>query len=454
MKEKLIVLLIALVVLLVVCDMEAEASAIDYTPSYWTDSLKTSSPSANNKVYHFYLGTDEVLCDETGTVYSLVGDSVVLDFEFSTISAQFPTGSYYNSYDYFNLVLTPHGTSNWTSTQFDELGTLLNQEAVCRHYAVVNGEKYYMADDKTVTIPVTNVTDDITVSFGIEVSTVIDYTGFASSDSAFTSYFGWLTFSATELSYDTELVGVRYASTGDEAIKDSIISWGNIQNNSLNNIRNAITVTLINKLTSLGTQLTENLNTNFANTLSKLDAFMDMAQDNHDAMDALINEFYADTMMWLGDTWSEIMWGFEDMRTWMKSHSQWLSSTYTEFKNDFQLKHETIVSKLDEIIETLTRGYDNSGADNLDRDVDNDLLELDTAQKEVISGGVDNLDNFTVPSDGFDSFDPSFVGAFALVSGMLQSIFASSGNFSVIMSVIFILTVTTMLLGLFRYYKR
>lgn len=428
-KSNICILVLSILALFFFSGIDAHASAIDYTPSYLTDSLKTSSPTAGNKVYHFYLGTDEVLCDETGTVYSLVGDSVVLDFEFSTISAQFPTGSYYNSYDYFNIVLTPHGTSNWASTEFDELGALLNQEAICRHYAIVNGEKYYMADDKTVTIPVANVTDDITVSFGIEVSTVIDYTGFASSDSAFTSYFGWLTFSATELSYETELVGVRYASTGEEAIVDSIISWGSIQNSSLNNI--------YNKLIEIKNSITVTL-------IQKLDAFQKEVAEN-----------FGISNLWLSDIFGEINYQAERIYAEFQNMHITLKTT---IKNAIEAVQSEVgywglrvEEKLEEIAELLSKGYDNTDANKSNEVLDSALSDYSNEEQLLFSDASYDLYMYDF-SKSLD-FSAPMVSALSLITTFANSFFIASGDLSSGLTVMMALVFVSIVIGLIRFVK-
>lgn len=477
-KEKIIVGIALLLVFLFVAETTAQASAQDYVPDYGVHLLKDSTATANNQVYHFYITADGITCDADGNVVAYGGTSNIVNFEFKTITTTLPLADYTGMYDYFNLEVQPYFNSDLTYTDFGNgLGSITQGIVSTTPYLIINGDKHYLVNGRISTIEIDNIIHSESIAFGVEVCLNINYNA-SSVGSSPNTYYGYSTYACEDIELYIALYGVRYSSTGEEAIVDSVVSWGSILNTGLNNLKNsintqsnyvaqkiidvwnklvevkdAITVTLVNKLTDVASVITKNDDENTQSTLTKMQAFMTMAQNNHDALFELLEFNHSDDVMWFGDIWNEIMWGFEDMRTWMKSHSQWLTSTYTEFKNDFQKKHETIVAKLDEIIETLTRGYENPVGDSVDSKMDSDLIDLDIAQKNVTDGATENLNNFTVPSDGFNSFDPRFMGAFALVSGMLQTIFDTSGNFTITMSVIFIMTIASMVTGLFRYFK-
>lgn len=134
-----------------------------------------------------------------------------------------------------------------------------------------------------------------------------------------------------------------------------------------------------------------------------------------------------------------------------------LSSQLATWKNALASQmsdwQSSLDNKLDDVIEAITSEYDTTDSDEALSDVDSTLSELDTEQKEVTENAVKSLDDFTIPADGFNSFDPQFIAAFGLVSSMMQSIYVSAGNFNIILSVVFMLTIATMCVGLFRYYK-
>lgn len=395
-KSNICILVLSILALFFFSGIEAQATTIDYTPSYYTDSLYTANPIASNEVYHFYLGTDEVLCDENGTVYSIVGDNVYLDFEYATIASSLPTGDNYSLYDYFNFVITPHADTEWTSTEFDDLGTLLRQPCIGRHFVLIGGTKYYLSDGLENTISIANITADTTVSFGMEFQQNINYTGFSSSDSAFTSFYGWLTLSVTNINYDIELVGVRYTSTGEEAIQDSIISWGGIQYNAINSMKEAIKTAITTLQGTLTTKM-QSLHDNMMLTLS-------------------------DISTWLNDIWSEIVFGFDG-----------------------------VISKLDEVIETLSRGYDTTDADKSKAELDSSLDGIEAEQSLLISDSQYEVINYDVVTPF--NFLPGLVSALSLVTSFVNVFFDFSGDFTTALTVMMSLAFVSVVLGLLRFVR-
>lgn len=69
-----------------------------------------------------------------------------------------------------------------------------------------------------------------------------------------------------------------------------------------------------------------------------------------------------------------------------------------------------------------------------------------------MNGALGNLDSFSV-TDNITSLAKGLALAIPLVSTMLQSIYESADGFTVIISAIFTLTVVTMVIGIYRFYK-
>lgn len=469
-KEKLIVAIAIVLVFLFVTETTAQASAVDYTPSYVIDNLSNYQVGEMTKALSLWVGANGMYLEVDESTHTWGVDSSIVTFDVSLGRGNFNNVDVnYTSYDYFELFMEGFEMDVTLYNDYDSeiIQSMTSSILNVKPYVEIDGETHYISNGNDNAFTVDHLSSDIPFLVGAEISLLVNYNGYEVSDTTMASYYGSVDIGITRNAYNFGINGIRYASTGEEAIVDSIISWGNIQNTTLNSIytkvfdsynklieiKNVLTVNLMSKLTDMLTTITENDDSNFASTLSKMQSFMDLAKNNHDALYELLELNHSDVVMCMGDIWAEIMWGFEDMRDWMSEHSTWLSDKYDEFTADFQLKHETIVSKLDEIIETLTRGYKNPVSDSVDKKMDSDLLNLDVAQKDVTGFATENLENFTVPSDGFDSFDPRFMGAFALVSGMMQTIFDTSGNFTITMSVIFIMTIASMVTGLFRYFK-
>lgn len=83
----------------------------------------------------------------------------------------------------------------------------------------------------------------------------------------------------------------------------------------------------------------------------------------------------------------------------------------------------------------------------------NDTLgALSGAQDTVVSGALGNLDSFSV-TDNITSLAKGLTLAVPLVASMMQSIYDSADGFTVIVSAAFTLTVVTMVIGIYRFYK-
>lgn len=130
--------------------------------------------------------------------------------------------------------------------------------------------------------------------------------------------------------------------------------------------------------------------------------------------------------------------------------------------NDLQQKTNQNITKRAQEVENTMRdvgghianGYDNNRAGATKDKLSDSVSSMQDAESSIVDGAVSDLDSYTLPSTGILGYAVQFGQSFSLVGSMLQSIYVSAGSFNLIISVVFTLTITCMLLGIAKFFVR
>lgn len=131
----------------------------------------------------------------------------------------------------------------------------------------------------------------------------------------------------------------------------------------------------------------------------------------------------------------------------LKDH---ISSTSGKSDALLQQQTDTIKGQTDNIM----NGYDSTQGNSSLGSFNEGMGKLEDAQSSVTDSAYDKLDSFTIPTDGIGNMVAGLTASAPIVSAMLQSVFQASGDFTIIMTVTFILTIVCMLLGIAKYFVR
>lgn len=131
-----------------------------------------------------------------------------------------------------------------------------------------------------------------------------------------------------------------------------------------------------------------------------------------------------------------------NLRTWYNGLTSTLNTNFQNLLNQNKQEHEEVIN-----------GYDDSVGSSKNEEVSGSLNDFNASQGEIMDDMNENMDDFTLPSSGLVGYAVQFTTTFPLVASMMQSVFDSSGQFGLILSVIFAMTIFAMLVGLFKYYN-
>lgn len=138
-----------------------------------------------------------------------------------------------------------------------------------------------------------------------------------------------------------------------------------------------------------------------------------------------------------------------------KAHSDSLAEQQLQQDaNDLQDKNNQLVDKNNQLLDDTMNGYDDSTGNAANDKLNSSLDSLDNAQSGITDGALSDLDSYTLSPTGVLGYAVQFGQTFSLVASMLQSIYTSAGNFNIIISVVFTLTISCMLLGLAKFFMR
>lgn len=114
----------------------------------------------------------------------------------------------------------------------------------------------------------------------------------------------------------------------------------------------------------------------------------------------------------------------------------------------------SILSSINNFLNRMTTGYDTSTGDGATDSLNGSLGSYDEAEGAVTDTAVGNLDNYTITSDGISGYATALLTTFPLVSAMLQSMFESAGNFAILITAGFTLTIVCMIIGISKFFVR
>lgn len=110
------------------------------------------------------------------------------------------------------------------------------------------------------------------------------------------------------------------------------------------------------------------------------------------------------------------------------------------------------MTETNEKLDSLVNGYENEDANANNDELSNNLDEMQGVENTLTNDAFEGMNEYTI-TDDIMNYSGQFAVAFPLVASMIQSVFDSSGEFSILVSVIFTVAIASMLIGLFRFYK-
>lgn len=395
-KQNIISAVCFMFALLFVWDMDVEASA----STSWTWCFNTPVNSFTRD-YQINCGIDEaVYNDSTNLVYFYKGGTDTITIDTGAMQQITLNTRDYLFYDGARLKMQPQVIFNLLSQSFNNNDYSSDPVTYVdiRPYAIVYGEKYYLDNYAYNDIVLDTISDDLLVSFGCEVDVQIASDMWNSSGTYLPT--GTLYSSTRQLSFscsDVEFIGYKKISSGEQTIIDKLqstiseISW---------------------QTTFLGQKLDSVVN--------KLAGFLGSTD--------LINQFISTRNKMVELYNGFVNWG----KTW----------------------NSNITLKLDEVVSAINGdSIDKEATDSVTTEMETTFTELTNSNKEVTDTATANLISFTMPDNGFEGYGTTFVSAVTLVSGMMQSIFTASGDFSILVAIVFGLTIASMLVGLYKFIK-
>lgn len=126
-----------------------------------------------------------------------------------------------------------------------------------------------------------------------------------------------------------------------------------------------------------------------------------------------------------------------------------LSSFRDSIQGSINTLGTNIGLKLDEVIQAITKGYNNSDADDSKLELDGLLDDWSDAENEVIPGAIVDVSDYS-PSSALN-FGPELVSALTLVTSFSNAFFVASGDFTTAITVMFAIVFACALLGLLRF---
>lgn len=117
-------------------------------------------------------------------------------------------------------------------------------------------------------------------------------------------------------------------------------------------------------------------------------------------------------------------------------------------------KFSELFSKMDEEQDEIINGYDDTQASDSNNELSGSLNTYQDTEKAVTDEAFSGIGEYTVTEQGAQSFATQFLTVFPLVASMMQSMYQSASSFNIVISVIFTTIIASMVIGLFRFYRR
>lgn len=150
---------------------------------------------------------------------------------------------------------------------------------------------------------------------------------------------------------------------------------------------------------------------------------------------------------------SIITW-LSDITSNIQVFGQGIISNIQSYGQSIIDKFDELFKKIDDDQEELINGYDSTENDSAASTLGSTIDNLEENEAQIKDQAFENINEYTVPeSDGIASYATQFATVFPLIASMMQSIYTQSDGFGIIISIAFTLTIASMLIGLFRFYK-
>lgn len=137
--------------------------------------------------------------------------------------------------------------------------------------------------------------------------------------------------------------------------------------------------------------------------------------------------------------WNQLAGEFTNLFTKMDNQHQ-------ENLDSMQNQTDELVNNQDQNTDKITGGYDSSGLDGTNQDL-NDSMNDFAAQEDQI------IDQISKPLDEFEFKDPltQYLDTFRLLGNFMQDLFTGSGGFKDVINLSFLMGIALMVAGLYRF---
>lgn len=475
MRNKIIMSLVIVVALLFLLNNTASAASLA-SPSYVNALITTSSTSAYNTNYNFIVGADGIFVNNTEyatedayqlfCTTSYASGIMQVSFDTGIVASSNAFSSDMKKGDGYFLTLTPsfNATLNYDDGGFNVFNKTLVSVSP---YVIVDGVKHPLANNGENQVFPDNIPhQDLEYYFGADIDIIVSYDAGTNTLYDVKTTFGTVKLNLNVPAFDIETRIYKEVSTGEQLITDAINKQSQSIWDVIYAVGSEVTMGLENQTSTLNKTLVDsnisvlssigNFSTMVSNCFTTMFEFMTSETSNTAyaagylySIKELVTTYFPvfdATMDNILITSENIYSQFQTFRKEFSDFGSNLTTLLTEH-------HNSLSDKLEEIKNTLTKGYDTTDSDKASDSLDSTLANYEDSQKEVTDIAVENLDSFTIPSDGFLSYEVNFVKSLSLVSGMLQSVYDSLGPLKIIVSVLMIMTLVSMITGLTKFFK-
>lgn len=140
----------------------------------------------------------------------------------------------------------------------------------------------------------------------------------------------------------------------------------------------------------------------------------------------------------------------EDLSNWFLDVDTRLSSGFTALYSQMTKEQSELLDQMTSEHEEELHGYDTTKESDINTELSGSLGNLEDVEKDVTNVAFEGMSEYTITENVVD-YAPQFLTTFPMVASMLQSIFDSSDELGIMISVIFTVTIVSMVIGLYRY---
>lgn len=117
-----------------------------------------------------------------------------------------------------------------------------------------------------------------------------------------------------------------------------------------------------------------------------------------------------------------------------------------KLKSSIDTMNSDLQNKLQNVQQTITGGYDNSGMESDATELDNSLKDYEEAEDTVLDTVNDSLNDFE-----FDTDLSEYTSIIAVISDFLQALYESSGGFKLVINFSMLLSIASLVIGVYRF---